>query len=315
MKNLEKRIKDFLINHLAILLILFVFILSGSFLVFGKVSENGSLTLDGSNAKIEKSTEQFIEDSQKALARIMNDDKSSDEKTIEENDKDAVGQGFHTTLEEILSRRRADGDNDNGNGWQCSKYTAYLATGKKDYSRSNPDYGPVHGKDIANWLVKNYGFKYIDVPVPGAIGSTGFNTAYGHTVMYVGNNSVNDANFSPLRVFTHGDNISNYVWVVPGNYNQTTTNNTTASNNTNSQPINKTNNQSNISTCEKIYVKKGDTMSGIMQKCEGKVNWPLMNDYAKKWYSTKVVPNQSVYDGWNSKYGVGLFEGDIIIKR
>lgn len=249
MKNLRNKLTELLINNLSILIILSFTIICTAFILLGKPTENGSITLDGRNAKIEKSTEDFIEDSKKALVRIMNDDKASDEETIKENDKDAIGQGFHTTLEEVLSRRKADGDNDNGKGWQCSKYTAYLATGKKDYSSSHPDYGPVHGKDIASWLVKNYGFKYIDVPVPGAIGSTGFNTAYGHTVMYVGNNTVNDANWSPLKVLTHNDNISNYVWVVPGNY----------------EPKSTSESEEKTSITEYV-VKKGDTLGSISLK-------------------------------------------------
>ena len=78
----------------------------------------------------------------------------------------------------------------------------------------------MNGKDLGYWLVKNYGWKYIETPVEGAIGSGGFNTTYGHTVMYLystGDNTamVNDANYTPLKVSTHNMNISGYVWVVP----------------------------------------------------------------------------------------------------
>ena len=105
----------------------------------------------------------------------------------------------------------------------CSKYTAYLGTGKMEYSAAHPDYGPVNGKDMAAWLVKNYGYKYLDQPVEGAIGSGGFNTLYGHTAMYLYSTGahtamVNDANFVPLTVSTHNMNIDGWVWVVPGNY-------------------------------------------------------------------------------------------------
>ena len=76
---------------------------------------------------------------------------------------------------------------------------------------------------MAAWLVKNYGWKYTEAPVEGAIGSGGFNTKYGHTAMYLystGSNTamVNDANFVPLKVSTHNMNISGWVWVIPGDY-------------------------------------------------------------------------------------------------
>lgn len=201
-----------------------VCLLCALLIIFGHWSENGKFrTLDGSDAQITDGTKQFIEDSQAALDRIMNQDKPTDEQTEKENDEDEVGLGFTTSIDQILARRLPDGDTDGGRGWQCSKYTAYLATGKREYSTTHPDYGPVNGKAIADWLVKNYGFKYIDQPVAGAIGSGGFNTQYGHTAMYLystGSHTamVNDANYTPLAVATHNMNIDGWVWVVPGDY-------------------------------------------------------------------------------------------------
>ena len=200
-----------------------VALLCALFIIFGHTSENGKyITLDGSDAQIPEATKKFIEDAEAAMYRIMNEDAPTDEQTIKDNEE-ATGQGGSATLATVLSRRRADGDNDGGRGWQCSKYTAYLATGKKDYSSAHPDYGPVNGKDVAAYLVKNYGWQYTDKPVAGAIGSGGFNTLYGHTAMYLystGSNTamVNDANYTPLTVSTHNMNISGWVWVVPGDY-------------------------------------------------------------------------------------------------
>lgn len=221
-----KKIKKFIGNYLDVIVVLTVVIISVIFLIVGHKSENGSITLDGGDAKIEDYTKNFIEDANAALNRLMNDDKPTDEKTIEANDEEATGQGFYTTIEDIINRRLKDGDKDGGKGWQCSKYTGYLATGKRQYSTAHPDYGPVNGKAITDWLVKNYGFKYISTPVKGAIGSGGFNTQYGHTVMYLystGTNKamVNDANYVPLTVGTHEMNISGWKWVVPGSYNPT----------------------------------------------------------------------------------------------
>lgn len=219
-----KAIGNFVKKYLHILIVLFVAALCTMFLLIGHKSENGYITLDGSDAKIEESTKEFIEDAQKALERITNQDKPTDEETTKLYEQDEVGLGFYTTIDQIIARRLPDGDNDNGKGWQCSKYTAYLATGKREYSTSHPDYGPVNGKDVAEYLVKYYGFKYIDKPVAGAIGSGMFDTKYGHTVMYLystGSNTamVNDANWTPLKVSTHNMNIAGWKWVVPGNYN------------------------------------------------------------------------------------------------
>ena len=218
-----KKVSNFIINNLHWVVVLFVALLCTTFLLVGTKSEDGFITLDGKDATITDTTKKWIEDANEALNRIMNEDAPTDEATIKEfeNGIDGVGLGGQT-INTVIGRRLPDGDNDNGKGWQCSKYTAYLATGRREYSSAHPDYGPVNGKDVAAWLVKNYGWKYSD-PVEGAIGSGGFNTQYGHTAMYLystGSNTamVNDANWTPLKVSTHNMNISGWVWVVPGDY-------------------------------------------------------------------------------------------------
>lgn len=219
-----KKLSKFIKRNIHWIIVGSVGLLCTALIIFGHWSENGKFrTLDGSDAKISDATKKFIEDANDAMYRIMNQDMPTDQEAIDSN-AEPNGQGFYTNIYEIIERRLPDGNNDNGKGWQCSKYTAYLATGKREYSSSHPDYGPVNGKDVAAWLVNNYGFKYIDQPVEGAIGSGGFNTTYGHTAMYLyptGTNTamVNDANYTPLTVSTHNMNISGWVWVVPGNYN------------------------------------------------------------------------------------------------
>lgn len=221
-----KAVSKFIKNNLHWLILAATALLCLIFMLTGKMNENGYITYDGKDAVIEQGTEQFIEDSKAAFNRIMNEDKPTDEATEEANNHEEVGLGFSTSIDAILARRLPDGDNDGGRGWQCSKYTAYLATGKREYSTAHPDYGPVNGKGVADYLIRNYGFKEISTPVAGAIGSGGWNTLYGHTVMYLystGTNTamVNDANYSPLRVATHNMNISGWKWVVPGDYNPT----------------------------------------------------------------------------------------------
>lgn len=71
-----------------------------------------------------------------------------------------------------------------------------------------------------------------------------------------------------------------------------------------------------ISGCVLWHVERGDTMSKIMMECEGTIIYgDVMNEYAKSWYSLIYKPNQSVYDGWNSASGVGLYAGDDIEHR
>lgn len=217
-----KKIINFLSKYIPLWILLGVALLCTIFILCGTKTDTGYITLDGKDAQIEEYTKKFIEDANAALYRIMNEDAPTDEATIKEFE-DAVGLGGSVTLDQVKARRLPDGDTDNGKGWQCSKYTAYLATGRREYSVAHPDYGPVNGKDVAAWLVKNFGWKYTDSPVEGAIGSGGFNTLYGHTAEFLystGANTamVSDANYVPLTVATHNMNITGWVWVVPGDY-------------------------------------------------------------------------------------------------
>ena len=288
-----KKIKNFIINNLHFLIVALVAVICAVFIMNGNKAENGSITLDGQDAKIDEYTEKFIEDANDALYRIMNEDAPTDQETIEANDKEATGQGAYTTLDQVKARRKPDGDNDSGRGWQCSKYTAYLATGKKDYSSAHPDYGPVNGKDVAAYLVKYYGWQYIDKPVEGAIGSGGFNTTYGHTAMYLystGTNTamVNDANYTPLAVSTHNMNISGWVWVVPGDYKPAPepTPTPTPTPEPSPAPV-----SSNTYT-----VRKGDTLGGIAIKMGWCNGCKLFGDdgYAQKIAEKNGIKNRGL---------------------
>ena len=71
-----------------------------------------------------------------------------------------------------------------------------------------------------------------------------------------------------------------------------------------------------VSHCTQWHVERGDTMSKIMLECENTVVYgEAMDAYAKTWYSLVYKPNQSVYDGWHSESGVGLYAGDDIEHR
>ena len=295
---MAKKVRKFITDNLSWLIVLGVGLLCAIFLMCGAPSENGSITLDGNNAQIQEYTTTFIENANDALYRIMNEDAPTDEVTIEEFEDggEDVGLGESITLETVIARRLPDGDNDSGRGWQCSKYTAYLATGRREYSTTHPDYGPVNGKDVAAWLVKNYGWKYTDNPVEGAIGSGGFNTKYGHTAMYLystGANTamVNDANWVPLEVATHNMNISGWVWVVPGDYEPDPgpTPEPTPSPTPVPTPV-----------VETYTVKKGDTLGGIARKLSWYTGDKLFGDdgYTQALAEFNNIPNRGlIYPG------------------
>lgn len=295
MAKARNKLTSFIMDRIALFVVLGVCGLCAVFMIFGTKSENGSITLDGKPAQIEEYTEKFIENANDALYRLMNEDAPTDEETIREWSvlEEAEGQGAYTTLDKVLGRRKPDGDNDGGNGWQCSKYTAYLATGRKDYSSAHPDYGPVNGKDVAAYLVKNYGWKYVDSPVAGAIGSGGFNTKYGHTAMFLywtGTNTamVNDANYTPLTVATHSMNVSGWVWVVPGDYNPTPT--PTPSPSPAPAPV----------SYDSYTVVRGDTLGAIAMRmgwCNGCVLFGD-NGYTQKLAEKNGIPNRGlIYPG------------------
>ena len=67
-----------------------------------------------------------------------------------------------------------------------------------------------------------------------------------------------------------------------------------------------------VSDCKTWDVVEGDTMGAIMRACTGGINWSNINDYADKWVSQNIKPGQTVYQGWNSTTGVGLYAGDVI---
>ena len=290
MKNVSKKIKAFFENTLAFWVVLGAITTCVVFLCIGVKSENGSITLDGKDAVISDNITKAMESFEDAIYRVMNEDAPTDEETIKAN-AEPTGQGSYTTIDQVLARRLPDGDTDGGKGWQCSKYTAYLATGKREYSTAHPDYGPVNGKNVAQYLVDKYGWKYTDEPVAGAIGSGGFNTQYGHTVMFLywtGNNTamVNDANWVPLTVGTHNMNVSGWVWVVPGDYNP--------------EPSPSPEPAPTPIVSDSYTVIRGDTLGGIARKMGWYYGDKLFGDngYTQKLAEKNGIPNRGlIYPG------------------
>ena len=314
-----QKVKQFFKDNLHWLIVGGVAILCAIFLIAGHTSENGQyITLNGSDAQISEGTKEWIESASEAMNRIMNESKPTDEATEDAHDEDQVGLGFYTTIEDVLGRMLQDGNNDNGLGWQCSRYTGWLGTGQWSYSSAHPDYGPRNGKDMAQWLVDNYGYKYIDQPVKGAIGSGGFNTLYGHTALYLystGTNTamVQDANYVPLTVSTHNMNIEGWVWVVPGSYNPEPEP-TPSPEPTPTPSPEPTPSPSPVSDCQRWTLVWGDTLGKIMNTCEGKIEWgEAMNQYAQSWIDEST--GKTVFEGWSTYPGIGLYAGHTIVRK
>lgn len=161
--------------------------------------------VDTSNLDKDLDYEAVFADAKKFAEMIMPKHALEDAQTADDaNPEEEVGKGASVNP---LTRRLPDGDNDNGKGWQCSKYSYYLATGIRMNYKPHPDYGPCNGRDMVNYLIKNCGYKKCSKR-NGAIFAYDAGK-YGHTgmVLDANTNLVNDANWSPLRVGTHYINL------------------------------------------------------------------------------------------------------------
>ena len=124
----------------------------------------------------------------------------SEEEIVEITEELEVGQGADIMP---IQRILPDGDKDGGKGWQCSKYSWFLATGIRMNYAPHPDYGPCNGNKMIDYLIQKLGWVEC-TKMDGAI--FGYNSGqYGHTgiVKDAKNNIVNDANWNPLAVTTH----------------------------------------------------------------------------------------------------------------
>lgn len=181
-------------------------IIGGSVYFLGKAYRNIINFVNSNHVEVELTDPDYkaVADKVKEFAEAITpawtvDEAQTNEEAAKEAEKD-YGQGAFVNP---LERRLPDGDNDNGKGWQCSKYAYYLATGIRMNYAPHPDYGPCNGRDMVNYLVNNCGFVYCG-KMNGAIFAYDAGD-YGHTGMVLdsANNMVNDANWSPLRVATH----------------------------------------------------------------------------------------------------------------
>ena len=122
MKKVTSNLKNFIINRVDVLIVASVIILSSVFLIIGKPSEDGSITLDGSKAKYSKSTEKALCELAKkretAIAGIMGLDVPQDKGSgCDPVDKELAQMGSGVYYKTDLSSPAAFVNAMNGRGF------------------------------------------------------------------------------------------------------------------------------------------------------------------------------------------------------
>jgi len=122
MKKVTSNLKNFIINRIDVLIVASVIIISSVFLIIGKPSEDGSITLDGSKAKYSKATEKALCELAKkretAIAGIMGLDVPQDSGSgCEAPDKELAQMGSNVYYKTDLSSPAAFVNAMNGRGF------------------------------------------------------------------------------------------------------------------------------------------------------------------------------------------------------
>lgn len=122
MKKVTSNLKNFIINRLDVLIVASVIIVSSVFLIIGKPSEDGSITLDGSKAKYSKATEKALcelaKKRESAIAGIMGLDVPQDAGSgCEAPDKELAQMGSGVYYKTDLSSPAAFVNAMNGRGF------------------------------------------------------------------------------------------------------------------------------------------------------------------------------------------------------
>lgn len=122
MKKVTSNLKNFITNRIDVLIVASVIIISSVFLIIGKPSEDGSITLDGSKAKYSKSTEKALCELAKkretAIAGIMGLDVPQDKGSgCDPVDKELAQMGSGVYYKTDLSSPAAFVNAMNGRGF------------------------------------------------------------------------------------------------------------------------------------------------------------------------------------------------------
>lgn len=344
--KIKSKLKNLFENHIAFYIVVGVAALCAIFLLNGTRAENGNITLDGNNAKIEESTEKFIEESKNAMLKYASEavptkitNADGNEETIDaptvlevdaQNpicpDGEECGKGAY-----IYAPTGTATDFKNYTINKCWNTDGYYGAQCWDLGdlfwqnyakRSLNTCGTGAAKGAWNCRTQNAGneFELITNPRDLQLGDWIIfnNGQWGHVGMAMG--SYNNGYIALLgqnqggSACSGGGSSANIINIslssFAGAFRPKTYKNPTPAPSPEPSPA-------PVSyDCDTINVVKGDTMGAIMKRCEGYVSYgETMNNYAKTWYSTVIKPGQSVYDGWMSGSGVGLYAGDIIERR
>ena len=331
-----KRIKKWFSDNLPWLIVLGVGAICFFFIVFGYTAEDGSITLDGNNAKIEQYTEDFKEEARKALestiiyadeevpAKIVTADgeETVDIPTVEsvegvaipnEEETNEDGRGAYHNTTTYLDYYNSVGENaciNNGFGAQCFALANDFWQNYAGRSLSSCNTGAAKG--ILNCYPENAGDEFVMVwdahklqPGDWLVFSSG---QYGHIGMAMGyyNNGYialygqnQGGSYCP-----RGGAGTNIINISLRDFIGAFRPKTYILPEPGPEPTPSAN------TCEIWHVSKGDTMSAIMKACQGAVNWNLMDSYANDWISDRT--GKSVFYGWNHGTHYGLLAGDTI---
>ena len=345
-----KSVKDYVLNRIALFIVLGVAALCAVFLICGTKSDNGSITIDGKDAKIEQSTEDFISEAKDAMITYAKEavptiitNADGKEETIDaptvleidaqnpicpEGQECGIGKYIYAPTGTATEfKNYTIGKCWNTDGYYGSQCWDLGDLFWQNYAGRNLNTcGTGAAKGTWNCRSKNAGkeFDLITDPKQLRLGDwVVFNNGtWGHIGMAMGNynngyiallgqnqggsacagggSSANIINIS-LGSFAGAFRPKTYVKPTPAPEPTPTPTPSPSP-----EPVSY--------DCNTINVVKGDTMGSIMKRCKGYVVYgQAMNEYASHWYSTKIKPGQSVYQGWLSPTGYGLFANDTII--
>lgn len=332
-----KKLSKILLDCLPWCISLFVAGICAIFITLGQKAEDGSITLDGKNAKIEQSTEDWIEKAKEDYrstilyaketvpAKIMTENgeetitvptiESIDGTKLPENGENIDGRGAYHDTSSYLAYYNSVGLNaciNNSFGAQCF---ALADDFWQNYAgRALSSCGTGAAKGTLNCYEHNAGDEFemvwdVTKVQPGDWVVT-TNGTWGHIFMAMGYyNGGYIAGFGQNQGGSYcplggsGTNVVNLnMSSFGGAFRPKTYVNPEPEPEPAPQPM-----------AKEIRVRYGDTMGKIMLEQEGSVTWgKAMEEYANSWCSVVFKPGQSVLYGWTHGSGVGLYAGDTI---
>ena len=336
------KVKNFIIENLHWLMVGGVAILIALFLIFGHPNEEGFIVVGGSPVEITETTTKFIEDAHKAMivyaeanvpAIIVNE--NGEEQTVvaptidfidgaevpDQTSEDGQGSIHDTTTYMTYYNSVGIGTCINNSfGAQCfalaNDFWANYTGG-----RALSSCGTGAAKGTLNCWEYNAGDEFVMVWDPTQIqpGDWVVTTGgtWGHIFMAMGyyNNGYiagfgqnQGGGYCPLggaATNVANINMANFggafrpkTYVVPDPEPTPTPE---------PQP-------GPISDCKRWTLVRGDTLGAIMKACTGTVVWgEAMNEYARSWVDEST--GKTVFDGWSTYPGIGLYAGHVITKK